>query len=165
MAIERHEIHHELLESLLQLTSSLFQMGDETEAQRLTKLTRTRGGARAAATKRMNRLDEIPADQIDTETKLELAALCNLLKKHRQTLAEMNLELQALTKIHDIDGEIASSEDYNAKIELAIQRATDGSSTTITSNNSSGGNQDSRLKLPKLDLPKFDGSFSVDIIC
>ena len=76
----------------------------------------------------------------------------------------MNLEIQGLTKIDDIDGEIASSEDYDAKIELAIQRATTKlathrSSTTITSNNSSGGNQDSRLKLPKLDIPKFDGSY------
>ena len=125
-------------------------MGDETEAQILTKLTRTRGGTRAAATKRMNRLDERFADQVDTETKLELVALCNLLKKHRQTLDRMNLEIQGLTNIDDIDGGFASSEDYDAKIELAIRAttklATDGSSTTMTSNNSSGDNQDSRLK-------------------
>ena len=84
--------------------------------------------------------------------------MCNLLKKHRQTLDEMNLEVQGLTNFDDIDGEIASREDYDAKIELAIQRAetklaTVGGSTTITSNNSSGGNQDSRLKFPKLDNP------------
>ena len=115
-------------------------MEDETEAQRLTKLTRTREGTRAAATKMMNRLDEILADQVDTETKIELAALCNLVKKHRQTLDEITFDVQGLTNIDDIDGEIASSEDYDAKTELAIQRATtklatDGSSTAITSNN------------------------------
>ena len=121
-------------------------MGDETEAQILTKITRTRGGTRAAATERMNRWDKLLADQWDTETKLELAALCNLLKKHRQALDEVNLENQGLT---NIDGEIASSENYDAKIELAIQRpttklATHGSSTTILLNNSSGGIQGSR---------------------
>ena len=96
-------------------------MGVETEALRLT---RTRGGTRAAATKRMNRLDELLADHVDTETKLQVAALCNLLKKLRHTLDELNLEIQGLTNIDDIDGEIASSEDYGGKIELAIQGAT-----------------------------------------
>ena len=90
-------------------------MGDETEAQRLAKLIRIRGGTRAAATKRMNRLEEILADQVDPETKLELAALCNLFKKHSQTLDEMKLEIQGLTNIEDIDGEIASSEDCDSK--------------------------------------------------
>ena len=54
----------------------------------------------------------------------------------------MNLENQGLTNIDDTDGEIASCEDYDAKVELALQRATiklvtDGTSTTITSNTSS----------------------------
>ena len=68
MAIGRYEI------SLL-LTSDLIQG--------ITKLTRTRGGKRAAATKRMNRLNKILADQVDAQTKLALAVLCDLLKNHR----------------------------------------------------------------------------------
>ena len=88
---------------------------------------------------------------MDTETKLELVALCNLPKNHRQTLDEMNLEIQGLTNIDYIDGEIARIEDNDGKIELEEHRATtklatDGSSTAMTSNNPSGGNQDSRFK-------------------
>ena len=141
-------------------------MADETETQRMTRLIRTRGGTRAIATRRMNRLDEILAQELTTETKLELAALCDVFKKLRQTLDDMNSDVQGLIGVDEIDADMMSSNDYDVKLAVAIQQvnsrlakvetATPRTSTASTT----GGNQDARLKLPKLDIPKFDGSYS-----
>ena len=141
-------------------------MADETETQRMTRLIRTRGGTRAIATRRMNRLDEILAQELTTETKLELAALCDVFEKLRQTLDDMNSDVQGLIGVDEIDADMMSSNDYDVKLEVAIQQvnsrlakvetATPRTSTASTT----GGNQNARLNLPKLDIPKFDGSYS-----
>ena len=141
-------------------------MADATETQRMTRLIRTRGGTRAIATKRMNRLDEILVQELTTETKLELAALCDVFKKLRQTLDDMNSDVQGLIGVDEIDADMMTSNDYDVKLAVAIQQvnsrlakvetATPRTSTASTT----GGNQDARLKLPKLDIPKFDGSYS-----
>ena len=78
----------------------------------------------------------------------------------------MNSDIQGLVSVKDIDAGITSSDDYDTRIAIGIQKATTRlAKTQETSPRSSiwpstGGSQDSRLKLPKLDLPKLDGSYS-----
>ena len=80
-----------------------------------------RGGTRAIATRRMNRLDEILAQELTTETKLELAALCDVFKKLRQTLDDMNSDVQGLIGVDEIDADMMTSNDYDVKLAVAIQ--------------------------------------------
>ena len=107
----------------------------------------------------MNRLDEILVQELTKETKLELAALCDVFKKLRQTLDDMNSDVQGLKGVDEIDADMMTSNDYDVKLAVANQQVTSRlakveTATPRTSTASTtGGNQDARLKLPKLDIP------------
>ena len=82
----------------------------------MTRLIRTSGGTRAIATKGMNRLEEILVE-LTTETKLELTALCDVFKKLRQTLGDMNSDVQGLIGVNEIDADMKTSNDYDVKLQ------------------------------------------------
>ena len=147
-------------------------MERETGDRRIKRLTQTRG-LRALATKTINKLDEFLYEELTSEVKYQIFVLHNVLTKTRTSLNSANSEIQGIINEDAIEDDMEISNDYDSKLALSIQKAmgklaktncdqrailAQATGSRISTN---WGLQDNgRLKIPKLDLPKFDGSYS-----
>ena len=145
-------------------------MADQDEVQ-LRRLIQNRGGLRATATKRITQLEELLVLDLTDDVKCQIASLSDSFSKLRVSLDSKNAEIQGIISEAEIADDIDKCEDYDAKLSLNIQRAANRlkqadvtlTSTQVrasTSGSTHGVSDTGRLKLPKLDLPKFDGSYS-----
>ena len=148
-------------------------MESETGDRRIKRRTQTRGGLGAIATKTMNnKLDEFLYEELTSEVKYQISALHDVLTKIRASLNAANSEIQGLIIEDEIEDDMERSNDYDSKLALSIQKAmgklteancdqrTFPEEATGSRISTNSGLQNGRLKLPKLDLPKFDGSYS-----
>ena len=148
-------------------------MESETGHRRIKRLTQTRGGLRAIATKTMNKLDEFLYEELTSEVKYQISALHDVLTKTRTSLNSANSVIQGIINEDEIEDDMERSNDYDSKLALSIQKAMgklaetnchqreipeEATGSPISTNSRLQDN--GRLKLPKLDLPKFDGSYS-----
>ena len=145
-------------------------MADQEDVQ-LRRLIQNRGGLRATATKRITQLEELLVLDLTEYVKCQIASLSDSFSKLRISLDSKNAEIQGIISEAEIDADIDKCEDYDAKLSLSIQRATNHlkqsdvrltatQARASTSGTTHGASENGRLKLPKLDLPKFDGSYS-----
>ena len=136
-------------------------MESETGERRIKRLTQTRGGLRAIATKTMNKLDEFLYEELTSEVKT------------RTSLNSANSEIQGIIYEDEIEDDKERSNEFYSKLALSIQKAMGKlaeancdqrtipeQATGSRTSTKSGLHDNERLKLSKLGLPKFDGSYS-----
>ena len=147
-------------------------MESETGDQRIKRLNQTRGGLRAIATKTMNKLNDFLYEELTSEVEYPVSALHDVLTKSRTSLNSANSENQGIINGDEIEDGMERSNDCDSKLALSIQkamgkltkancdqRAIPEQATGSRISTNSGLQDNGRLKLPKLDLLKFDGSY------
>ena len=145
-------------------------MENESGDQRLRRLNQTRGGLRARASRSINKLNELLNNNLNEENKNELAALSDVLTKLRASLESANTEIQGIISEEETVTDMEKCDEYDDKLALHIQVKSKVAEAnrdlitpeTITNRISMnvGSSENGRLQLPKLDLPKFGGSYS-----
>ena len=147
-------------------------MEKESGDQRLRRLNQTRGGLGARASRSINKLNELQNNDLNEENKNELAALSDVLAKLRVSLECANTEIQAIISEEVIVTDMERCNEYDDKLDLHFQKVKSKvveanrdltiTRETITNRTSInvGSSENGRLILPKLHLPKFDGSYS-----
>ena len=142
----------------------------EEPKQDVKKLIRVRGGHRAAFTRLERKLDEFFAHPIDDSERLcEAQALLSTLKNKSSDIHRWDHEIELL--IEDENELLAEMEtttdfDHNASITVArLSALISNYHKSLESINNppryeSSGRNTSKLKLPKLELPTFTGSYT-----
>ena len=98
-------------------------MESETGDRRIKRLTQTRGGLRAIATKTINKLHEFLYEELTSEVKYQISDLHDVLTKTRTSLNSANSEIQGIINEDEIEDDMEISNDYDSKLALCIQKA------------------------------------------
>ena len=137
----------------------------------LTKKRGIRAAQRGAVKKIIGKVeDELRKDEDASES--ELRSLCDTLRKKKDMLAEMDREILEETSEESMEEEIGDSDGYVLAIDRALNRVKIRGEQTVSSvSNLSSRNlnpnanefvsmrqNQSYHKLPKLNLPYFDGN-------
>ena len=97
-------------------------MENESNDQRLRRLNQARGGLRARASRSINKLNELPNNDLNEENKNELAALSDVLTKLRASLESANTEFQGIISEEEIVTDMEKCDEYDDKLALHIQK-------------------------------------------
>ena len=137
----------------------------------LDRLTRERGGVRGNVTRRCNQVAELVQAAPENSTPndlLELNTQKEVLRKLDNSLDQLNSEIHDRINIDDMDNELTICDQYSGNIVRAIQsiekfvltveRRSVQDAPAVRGNRVE--NDAARLRLPKLDLPQFTGTYS-----
>ena len=137
----------------------------------LDRLTRKRGGVRGNVTRRCNQVAELVQAAPENSTPndlLELNTQKEVLRKLDNSLDQLNSEIHDRINIDDMDNELTICDQYSGNIVRAIQssekfvltveRRSVQDAPAVRGNRVE--NDAARLRLPKLDLPQFTGTYS-----
>ncbi|XP_042146263.1 uncharacterized protein LOC121835823 [Ixodes scapularis] len=154
-------------------TASRSEANEQRErATAMEKLKKKRAVVRAAVTRIINEMTTAmkgaPSQQGELDEKLSLLAL------KEKSLRELDQQVADLTDVNDIEEETEASLGYEDAISIArtralrqLQEVTNNETTSSTSSNVSrmevqrgNGATVPNVKLPKLELPKFNGELA-----
>lgn len=127
----------------------------EAEARRKKVIRR---GHRGSATRMMRQIDELLADTTPQEQRL--AQLKLSLEEKLQTLKLLDTEMLQLLKEEELDAEIQQADEYKDQIYAALVKLTPSAATAVATPVTTArppATAESRIKLPKLVIPSFDG--------
>ena len=130
-------------------------------AKELARKKKIRAGHRGCATRAMRRIDTLLAASGADEQ--QLAQLKLSLEEKLETLKQLDGEVLDLTGEDDLETEIQQSEEFKDEIYSAIVKLNHSVTPVTRSTASTSGpmiHSDSKIKLPKLTIPPFEGDIT-----
>ena len=156
-----------LLHSTTPSTLQIENMEPNEGAIKTTRLKRVRGGHRAAFTRLTTKVDQFVTTSITTDDQLcEAEALLSSLKSKVQDIHRWDTEIQlGIDDENELDTDVQAATNFEMDSSITIARLTalidNYKRQPLPSRRSSSPTvPGSRLRLPKLELPSFSGSYT-----
>ncbi|XP_064464421.1 uncharacterized protein LOC135375698 [Ornithodoros turicata] len=126
----------------------------------MDRLKRKRSTIRAAVTKITEDIVQLTQQPSTTNLKGELQQKLDLLTVKESALEQLNVAIEELTTDEAYDEELTGSQAYEDKIcttRSIAKHALDSPPTDARSSSNSRSQNSTNVKLPKLEISKFDG--------